>query len=201
MAIKSYYQYILLIVAAYVFNSCGPAIKSFTADPVTVTSKDSVQLHWKVRGTPTLLYFEDPVTDSLLPHYLHFNLVVNKGGKELARPLTVIVLPKKSGNIILFNTVLHGDTLIAKGTKNPERWGTNFEIMSVATGCKRKLTVTHAGITVDVDEDGTFSNLFAATPVEGDWEFRSMMTDAEKMDHTIAPGALRIQINIQRKIR
>jgi hypothetical protein len=189
-----------LIALMAILSGCGPAIRSFTAVPVTITSKDSVQFNWDIRGTPTLLFHEEPQTDSLFPHLLYYKLVVRKRGKELARPLELILLPKQSSNLIPIETTLQGDTLVARDTKNPERWGNAFEVLSVATACQRKMTVSHAGIIAEVDESGTFNTAFAGTLVEGTWEFRSLINDEEKKDHTKAPGILRVRINIQRKI-
>lgn len=184
---------------AFVLAACGPSIKSFTADAITVTSKDSVRFNWDITGTPTLLFHEEPVTDSLEPHYLEFKLVVKKGKDEVSRPIEIIVLPKQSSNLIVFSTTLSGDTLVAADEKNPERWGNRFEIQSIASACNRKLTVSHAAINAEVDELGTLTTAFAGTPVEGPWSFKSLMTEAEKADHTLAPETLRIKINIQRK--
>ena len=113
----------------------------------------------------------------------------------------VVMLPKQSSNEIVFRTSLRGDTLIAEGDKNIQRWGNNFSIISVASGYGRLLSVKHAGKTAELDKTGTPSSDLKDTPIEGHWIIRSLLSNAEKNDHTTAPETLRILSTIQYKRR
>lgn len=197
----------VILFLAICHYSCSPVIRSFTVQPLTITSEDSVKVNWDVRGKPTLLVHENivpPDPANLGPSdagkkFLELTLVVQKRSKEQRRIVQVAVLPKLSTDEIVFRTDLRGDTLVAAGDKNSERWGDKFEIASVSSGSGRQLFVWHANKTVVLDKNGAPSNALMGTPVAGRWEIRSLLTDAEKKDMSTAPETLRLNATIQSK--
>ncbi|MCW3106843.1 MAG: hypothetical protein JWQ09_1349 [Segetibacter sp.] len=165
-----------------------------------MTADDTLKVNWDVKGKPTLLVHESELPDSG-GKVLEMKLVVEKGGKEVNRIVQVEVLPKNSTTSITFNTELQGDTLVAEDDKNPGVWGDSFEIFSVSNASNRPLTVSHANRTASLDKAGTPSNAFAGTPVEGRWVFKSLLTPAEKADHSLLPERLQINTTITYKRR
>jgi hypothetical protein len=198
-------KFLLLIFLCY---SCSPRIRSFSVTPLIITSKDSVQVNWSVNGKSTLLFHENilpknsnPLAGDSTLKYFEFTLVAQKHGKERKQMIQVTVLPDRSTNDIIFKTYLKGDTLVASGEKNIQKWGNLFEIITVASGSERALLVFHNGKTVKLNNSTTPSTELAGTPLEGYWEFRSLLTDMEKKDLTKAPETLRIICTIQYKKR
>lgn len=183
----------LLFGISLLFASCGPSIRSFTVDQQTVTSTDSIKVNWDVSGKPTLLIHENAPGGP--GKYVELTLVAQKNGKEARQFIQVIVLPPESVDTIVFPvTVLHGDTLIAAGEKNVSRWGDHFQLGSVASASGRPMWVTHGGKTALLDGADTVT--FRGISNSGPWEFRTLLTDAEKRDHGLTPAALRLRTTI-----
>jgi hypothetical protein len=186
--------------------SCKPAIKSFrvtTHDTTQVrrmTADDTLKLNWDVKGKATLLLHEIELPDST-GKILEMTLVVEKGGKEVNEVVQVEMVPKNTNTTIAFSTELRGDTLVAEDDKNPGVWGDRFEILSVSNASGRPLTITHANRTASLDKTPTPSAAFAGTPVEGRWTFKSLLTPAEKTDHSTLPERLQINTVITYKRR
>ena len=190
-------------------NSCEPVINSFSVSPRTIIADDSLKINYKIKGNPTLIVHERLIPEdsenagaSGLPlKYLEFTLVVQKGKKETRRFVQVVVLPKETTNEIVFPTYLHGDTLIAAGEKNAERWGDKFSILTVTSGSGRQLLVKHANRSSRLDKNGVICTDFKGTLVEGRWEIRSILTEGEKKDMSSAPSTLRIIATLEYKRR
>ncbi|MDQ6813623.1 MAG: hypothetical protein M3040_07805 [Bacteroidota bacterium] len=186
--------------------SCKPVIRSFkvtTHDTTQVrrmTADDTLKVNWDINGKPTLLVHESVLPDSG-GKILEMKLVVEKGGKEVNRVVQVEVLPANATTLITFNTELRGDTLVAEDDKNPGIWGDRFEILSVSNASGRPLTVTHDNRTAPLDKSGAPSAAFAGTHVEGRWSFKSLLTPAEKADHSLLPERLQINSVITYKRR
>jgi hypothetical protein len=199
-------KFFFFVSIVFCLGSCKPVIKSFkvtTHDTTQVrrmTADDTLLVNWNVKGKPALLVHETESIDSGT-RILEMKLVVEKGGKEINRVVQVEVLPKTSTTSITFATELRGDTLVAEDDKNPGVWGDRFEISSVSNASNRLLTVTHASRTASLDKTGTPSNAFAGTPVEGRWVFKSLLTPAEKADHSLLPERLQINSTITYKRR
>ena len=182
--------------------SCAPKIRSFIVAPVTISGNDTVRVNWKVSGHPTLLVHPKTVgnsPDSITAKYLEFTLVVEKGGKEAKRMVQVIQLPEASIDSVVCRTDLHGDTLVAACTKNFVRWGDKFMLAYIRSGSHRPLTVSHDGKKTQLDKNGTPSNAFDGSPVNGKWEISSLLTNAEKADMSTAPEKLSVIISVQYK--
>jgi hypothetical protein len=198
---KNRINYFLFIFISIYVYSCGPQINSFTVEPLTISSKDSVKIKWDVSGEATLLFHEKINPDDSITIFREFTLVVQKGGKEVKRFIQVTVIPDESTTEIIFTTSLRGDTLVAEGEKNIARWGNLFQVLNVSSSSGRNLTVKHSGKTAELDKDGSQSNVLEGTPVEGHWEFRSLLTGSEKADLSSAPEFLSIKAIIQYKRR
>ncbi|MVM35464.1 hypothetical protein GO755_35915 [Spirosoma sp. HMF4905] len=179
-------------------QSCKPRIYSFTANPRTIGPNDSIQVNWKTRGMATLLIHDRPMPGPDTTSRLReLTLVVQKNGHEISKMIQVAVLPNGITDKIVFKTVLHGDTLIAAGVNNPLRWGDAFDIRTVQEGSGRSLTVLHAGHILHLEPSSEPNKALLGTPVKGNWEFRSLLTPAEKADHRLAPDRLSILITVQ----
>jgi hypothetical protein len=155
----------IAIIVTGLFASCGPKIFSFTAEPKTVFSKDSVILTWKARGKPTMRFDQkhiaNPPGDSL--SLLEFTLVVEKGSKSPAhKTQSVKLLPPLSLQFMPVRIIsISGDSLIAKGMTDTLVWS-NYLVYSVTGTQNRQLLVTHNGISSELAdsltcmETGTF---------------------------------------------
>ncbi|GEO09368.1 hypothetical protein SAE01_18640 [Segetibacter aerophilus] len=165
-----------------------------------MTADDTLKVNWDVKGKPTLLVSETELPDSG-GRVLEMKLVVEKNGKEVNQVVQVEMLPKNTTTSITFSTELRGDTLVAEDEKNPGVWGDRFEVLSVSNASGRPLTVTHANRTASLNKSEMSSNAFAGTPVEGRWIFKSLLTQAEKGDHSLLPERLTINATLTYKRR
>jgi hypothetical protein len=198
------YSYIAAGIFLVLLFGCSPVIHSFSVVPLTITANDSVKVNWSVSGHPTLIMHDNDNSGNLVSEnshtrYREFTLVVQKHGKEISRMIQVNVLSTNDSSVIIFGTTLSGDTLVAKGINNEQKWGDGFEIVSVASGCNRKLLVTHGNKTFPVDAAGNPLLQFEGDPVKGFWEFSCLLTSAEKLDITTAPSTLQIKVTIRSK--
>ena len=204
MQVKGILRYFFLISLLFVGTiflvSCGPEIRSFSVRPLTITEGDSVQVNWDVSGEPTLVVNEKRSQNDSSKKYLEFTLVVKKGDKEAVRLVQVSVLPNESYEEIVFSTTtLNGDTVIAAGDKNSEKWSNNFELIAISSDSLRGLLVEHAGIIVSLDSIGTPSESLKGKPLEGYWKIMSMLKESEKQNIQLAPEKLTIRALIKRK--
>jgi hypothetical protein len=179
------------------FSSCGPKVFYFQARPcTTITEEDSVKFAWKLRGTPTLLHYQEDAGDPDNPgkYFQYYKLVAKKGKKEAAFPtLGLTVLPDTSVDYILINTTRKRDSAVAFGVRDTLEWGIHFLLDQVSSGSGRSLTITHLGRTVALDGEGSPSYAFKGLPNSGPWEFSTLLTNAEKKDSSLIPGRLMIK--------
>jgi hypothetical protein len=156
---------------------------------------------WDVSGEPTLLIHEKTAPDDSTLKLLELILVVQKNAKEV-KMFKQINVREKYGNVnIGFIPTLSVDTLIAAGINDTVKWGMLFEVIGVASGSSRPLTVTHAGKIADLDQEGNFSDAFNDTPLRGYWEIRSMLTNEERYNLENVPDMLSIVVKYQYKRR
>lgn len=165
-----------------------------------MTAEDTLHVSWDVKGKPTLLVHETELPNSG-GKVLELKLVVEKNGKEANRIIQVEKLAANTATSITFTTQLHGDTLVAEDEKNPGVWGDRFEILSVSNASGRPLTVLHANRSAVLGKAGNASAAFTGTPVEGKWTFTSLLTPAEKADHSLLPERLQINVTLTYKRR
>jgi hypothetical protein len=195
-AIVRQHRLIILLSLCLLF-SCGPRVFFFQARPcTTITEEDSVKFTWKVRGTPTLLHYQEDADEPDNPgkRYQYYKLVAKKGKKEAAFPtLGLTVLPESSIDYIQINTSRRGDSVVAFAVRDTLEWGFHFILDQVSSGSGRPMTVTHLGRTGMLDGEGNPSNVLKGLRNSGPWEFSSPLSEEEKKDSTRIPGKLRIK--------
>jgi hypothetical protein len=197
----------LVFVLSVLAISCKPKIDSFVTktagvETKTITSEDSLEIYWKVRGKPTLLFHEVIDSSGLEPEkFVELTLVVKKGKKAPARRLIIVqVLPPESSNIIVFDeAIFTKDSIVFKGIKSPSRWGNFFLIKTVRSTMGRPWTVYHEGKKIELTRDSIPSSGLQGLNLAGPWEFRSLLTPEEKSDQSKAPVEVRIQAIIYHK--
>jgi hypothetical protein len=211
---KSLQLFSFVIILSFLYSSCSPSIKYFeitdSTNTVTrtITSDDSLLIKWKVCGEPTLLFHELAFNDSSNIQAIHsgvkyfeYTLVVKKCKKEVRKIIQVNVIPKESVDSITFMATFNAnhDSLIAKGIKNPIRWGDKFKILTLVSGSHRMIKVNHAGISATINKEGLPSNAFEGIPIEGNWDLRSPLSEEEKRNPSLLPEFLKIKIRIKYK--
>jgi hypothetical protein len=190
----------LIIVLAAMFWSCQPKIYDFQASPLTIGANDSILLNWKVKGDPKLIVHDQKLTGADSGIVLReFTLVVQKKDKEIARKIQVRILPDEAKTRMVFKTKLNGDTLVAAGINNIERWGDAFVIKSISSVLERTIRVAHENKSTTLVPGAHNDTTLEGTTVKGYWEFRSLLTAEEKANHSLAPDRLSIQITVKHK--
>jgi hypothetical protein len=190
----------LIIVSAAMFWSCQPKIYDFQAIPLTVGANDSIVLNWKVKGDPKLIVHDQKLTGADSGIVLReFTLVVQKKDKEIARKIQVRILPDEAKTRIVFKTKLNGDTLVAAGINNIERWGDAFVIKNISSALERTIRVAHENKVTTLVPGAHNDTRLEGTTVKGYWEFRSLLTADERANHSLAPDRLSIQITVKHK--
>jgi hypothetical protein len=188
-------------LAVIFIGGCGPKIYNFDVAQSSICEGDSIKVTWDMRGTPTMLinFVEDSSQTGNKPKTVWLTLV--GGDNDDVRRKEIMVYPQHGLDSVAFITSLQSDTLIASGTKDPDRWGDRFEILTVASGSGRPLSVRHAGRSVELDAGGTPSTGLEGTPYEGDWDLRSIITSAERQQPATTPNWLIVRATIQCKRR
>lgn len=163
--------------------------------PFTLHASDTIKIPLESTDSLIIQKQSDQVRDDRL-RYL--TMVASLRGKEANSTKQVAVRPDTASDVIAFRTVIRGDSLIAEGINNPVRWGNNFNILTVASGSNRVLTVTHAGKSLEIPTAQPGSG-FEGTPVSGFWSFRTPMTVAEKDNHQLVPVFLKLSITLKHR--
>jgi hypothetical protein len=181
-------------------TGCKPRVYEFYAESKVVSAADFIRLHWKVKGTPTLLVRETKIqTTGDSVRALEFTLVAEKGGKEDFRREQVEIRSDQTTDILAFDTQLEGDSvLVAKGVKSTSRWS-NFEVVSLASASARELRISHESQTAVLDAAGNASSALSGKTYAGTWEIRTPMTAEERADSTRRPNSIRVKAIVQPK--
>jgi hypothetical protein len=187
---------ILFLAGVLCASSCQPKIYSFTAMPKAVYRRDSVHLAWKVRGRPTIQFIAssqaNPPGDSL--HLLAFRLIDSLGKKNPARQTREVYLldeESRSFLVMRMDSLSAGkDTLIGVGPNDPDRWE-GVAIRSLQSLSDRPLLITHAGRTALLADTAGRLEAWNGLPFGGDWEIRTALTAAEKVNHGLLPTRIR----------
>ena len=192
---------LFLLLLLVTINACKPEVYSFTASPKIITDRDSVHLHWVIRGKPELTFHEKkipyPGGDSL--QLLQFSLVAEKGGSRSApRLLELSVLPQLYRDLFALPiTGRHGDTLVADGVRDSLYQDFQVESMTSVTG--RKILVQHSTYQTMLYDSVTRSKTFRGVDYTGAWKFESLLTPEEKRNPTIIPKQFVIAVFIKPK--
>lgn len=195
-------RYLIFLFICFVFIcGCSPSIHSFNVSPLTISEKDSIRVDYKVRGKPVLLIHEQkaPLQNENSTRYLELTLIAQKGNKEKKQMVQVSVLPDEGQDFIDFPCRLVQDTLIAAGEKSVARWGHLYVIKTISSASGRSLTVRHDGKIGSLDAEGTPSSTFRGSPLEGTWELRYYLKQAERTDRSSLPIDLKIQVLIKHR--
>ena len=191
------YQAGIFLLLYVLCHSCAPKVFSFQASPcTTITREDSLRFTWRVRGTPTLLFYTEDADDDENPgkQYFFYKLVAQKKGKEAVFPTLGITLLRDTAiDNIYINTTRSGDSAVAIGNKDSAAWGTHFLLESVVSLSHRSLTVIHGGKTIELDADGHSSAGLKGLCNSGPWTIRTLLSAAEKKDTTLIPGRLQVK--------
>jgi hypothetical protein len=126
----------------------------------------------------------------------YLTLVSSAQGNEAPETVQVEIRENSDSDVIAFTAKPQGDSLIAAGENNPQRWGENFAINTVSAGSNRTLVVSHAGITRVLQKGESPNTAFKGTPVSGAWSISSPMTTEEKSGTQRPPPFLKITITI-----
>lgn len=193
----------IAIAVTGLLASCSPKIFSFTAEPKTVSTKDSVILSWRARGKPTMRFDQkhiaNPPGDSL--NLLEFTLVVEKGSKDPAhKTQSVRLLPSLSLQFMPVRiSSISGDSLIAKGITDTLLWRDYF-VYSVTGTQNRRLLVTHNSITSELTDSLTSSFAWKQTPFAGGWEIKTLLNKSEIEDRSQIPERFILKVMIHKKM-
>ncbi|MDB5198757.1 MAG: hypothetical protein JWO92_720 [Chitinophagaceae bacterium] len=174
--------------------SCGPKVYYFKPLQSNVSPGDTIRLDWKVRGKPVMLVHEKTAADdpaNIKPggRLMEFILAF-KNSDKYGTAQVIITPPETSDTVFLRTKDLHGDTLIAYGIKSPEDY---FTIHGVTSVMNRALFVWHGNKMIAL-EPGDSSPGFNDTPVGGEWKIGTLLSPAEKKDHSIIPSDLKLLI-------
>lgn len=127
----------------------------------------------------------------------YITLVVTRNNQDSSRVVQVAVRPDSASDEIAFRTIIRGDSLIASGINNPIRWGNSFDILTVKNQSNRVIDVWHSNVTSELKPGDQPDKSFQGTPVKGGWTFSTIMSSAEKNDHSLVPNFLKLSITIK----
>lgn len=194
---KSPYLFLLF----FMIYACKPEIYSFTANPKIITNRDSVHLHWDIRGKPELTFHQKniPYSGGDSMQLLQFSLVAAKGGSRSAPSLLELnVLPQLSRDLfVLTVTGRHGDTLAATGIR--DSLYQDFQIESMVSVTGRKILVEHNTYQTMLYDSVTRSKTFRGVDYYGTWKFESLLTPEEKVNSKLIPTQFVIAVFIKPK--
>lgn len=188
-------RFLSIILIAFIFGSCKPAIRSFRVSPLVITGDQKVHIDMNVKGESSLEFNEHISPDSV--QLLEFTLIATKAGKEARKTVQVQKMkPDVSIDITFATNKREGDMVIASGENNTNQWG-KFPIISVMTPLSRELIITHSGRTVTLKSDGSPSSDLSGTTAGGEWSFKTMLAANEKADSSKIPQELKIRAVIK----
>ena len=185
----------------FLITACKPEIYSFNASPNIITERDSVHLHWSIRGKPDLTFHQKKIPysggDSL--QQLQFTLVAVQGNTRSApRLLELNVLPLLYRDLFVAPvTGRHGDTLVANGIRDSLYQDFQVESMTSVTG--RKILVEHATYQTMLYDSVTRSKTFRGVDYSGTWRFQSLLTPDEKANPRLIPTQFAIAVYVRPK--
>ena len=188
-----------LLVIVFII-SCTPKIYYFKSEQSRIATGDSVKLYWKTRGKPVMVVHEKTNYDdaaNIKPgeRLMEFMLAFKNSDKY--QRVNVFITPKETADTIFLRTSdIHGDTLLATGSKLSEDLFTINEVTSVMN---RILFIWHQNKMIVLPHTGSTSFEFNNTPVGGEWKLGTLLSLAEKKDHSIVPSELKILVSKKHK--
>jgi hypothetical protein len=189
----------LLWITIFTTACGGPRIARFEVQPTVVCAGERSTLRWTAEGeTAMTIQREETPTDGLgtVPEVFKVRLVATKSGAEVIADLELVQLPAMSVRTVAFPTVIEGSTVVASGTSDGTVWNDRVRVLRVAAIKNRAIEIRHGGKLVLLPGDGAGSEALNGTPVEGPWELRSPLSEAELANPALRPSALEIQVTI-----
>ena len=151
--------------------SCGPKVFYFTTEQSKVSVGDSIKLHWKVRGRPVMVVHEktsadDPANIKPGERLIEFMLTFKNSQKYT--PVRISVAPKETYDTIFLRTYdIHGDTLLASGTRSQEDF---FLLHAVTSVMNREIIIWHENKMIVLQHNGSTTFEFNDTRTGGGWK-------------------------------
>lgn len=156
---------------------CDPTISEFDVQPRRACAGDTVQITWRVRGTPQVVAVrrtEDSVD------LIRYTLLVESGGKQATRALDVITYTPGVPVTLSAPTVMRGrDSLGARDSIPPSIWHSLVRVGEVGSDSSRTLLVRYGNREGVVGPGRKGSEVWRGLPVGGAWEFVSALEKGE----------------------
>jgi hypothetical protein len=166
-----------------------------------MTSKDSVQLHWNIRGKADVTFHQEKIRyfDGDSVQQLRFVLVARKMGSSTAgRQVAIPVLPPLYRDRLILPVVRRqGDTLVAVGIK--DSLYRNFMIVSMASVNQRKILALHGMYETMLYDSSKVSKSLQGVDFAGSWQLMALLTPEEKRNPDLIPKQFTITVNIRPK--
>lgn len=180
--------------------SCAPKVFYFCAEQSKVSVGDSIKLHWKARGRPVMVVHEKTSADdpaNIKPGDRLIEFMLTFKNSEKFKPVRIKVTPRETDDTIFLRTSdIHGDTLLASGTRSQEDF---FLLHAVTSIMDREIIVWHENKMIVLEHNGSSTFEFNDTPVGGEWKLGTFLSPAEKKDPSVVPGELKILISKKHK--
>ena len=190
----------VVIISAVIFLSCKPKIYSFKPEQTTISEGDTIKLHWKTRGHPTLLVHEktsldDPANIKSGEKLLEF--ILGFKNSDIYCNTKVVVGPKEASDTIYFShSTINKDTLTITSLVSPKNL---FLIQSVSSIMDREIILWHDHKMITLHHIGDHSSTFNNTEIGGIWRIATLLSPSEIQDPKIRPRGLQFVINKKHK--
>ena len=198
-----------LVVSSLFALACAPKVYSFAISPPNVCGDEFARVTWQARGESILsARVEDPrfdgpaedddadEADPTAPDRVVFLLVARGHGPDDQRHAELRRFPFQYRRIVEFPSTLEGNTLAACGRIDPTEWDSHFTISELASASDRALSAQHAGASVALEGNGSYSKALAGSPLAGDWKFVSELSPTEVADRSKLPTSLQISVTV-----
>jgi hypothetical protein len=182
------------IGALLLLGGCDPEIFAFDIQPRRVCAGDTVQISWRVRGTPQV----DAVRhtgDSL--DTIRYTLTSESHGKSVSKYLDVTTFsPGAPAAVALDASMLGRDSLVARDTIPADTWRDLLRVGDITTDSGRRVLVRHAGVDGLVGPGREANSAWRDKLVSGAWEIRSALARREVPGSRTHPPPARLYITM-----
>jgi len=195
----------LLLLAALTLSSqgCGPRISVFDQRTQVLCPGQEAELPFRARGDLKMVVrVDDPrlapqageSPDLRAPDTVTVTVIA---GDEAAKA-SFLAVARSWPETVAFDARPPADgVIVAQGTKDLAWWGADrFEVAAVAAPPGRDLEVRHAGKAAAISGGGS-SEAFLGTPLGGDWELRSALTERERAGADPPATSLRVSVTAE----
>jgi hypothetical protein len=157
----------------------GPKILEFSVTPRFACPGDSVQVHFRVKGTPSLetVRHGGPTIDTTT-----YVIIAELRGKKVYSRGDVVSFGTGFAQPLAFSTTpLGGDSIVARETLDTTTWPAQLRIGLIRSDSARRLTVRHGGKQVVLLPGQPASPALQGLVVSGAWEISSAILGTEIM--------------------